>query len=264
MTTLVNPILQKENNPEKSLVRGKSERGGRNHQGRTTVRFRGGGHKQRIRTVDFNRDKFGIPGKIARLEYDPGRSANIALVHYVDGEKRYILAPIGLEIGTEILSGGDAPVSLGNSLPLRRIPLGTTIHNIEMIPGQGGKVARGAGMAAQLLAKEGVWAQVRMPSGEIRKFNLDCFATIGQVGNIEHENIDVGKAGRKRWLGKRPHNRGTVMNPCDHPHGGGEGKSNSGRPPCSPWGVQAKGYKTRKKRSRTDSFIVRRRSKKRA
>jgi large subunit ribosomal protein L2 len=261
MTTLVNPDLERENKPEKTLTTGKRSRGGRNNAGRTTVRFLGGGHKRRDRLVDFDRDKYGVPGKIAKLEYDPGRSANIALVHYVDGEKRYILAPQGVQVGQEIVSGPDSPVASGNSLPLRKLPLGSLVHNIELIPGRGGKVARGAGMSAQLLAKEGGWAQLRMPSGEIRKFKLDCYATVGGVGNLEHENIDIGKAGRKRWLGRRPHNRGTVMNPCDHPHGGGEGKSNSGRPPCSPWGIQAKGFKTRKKRNPTSSFIVRRRQK---
>ncbi len=263
MTTLVSPEVQRENKPEKALVVGKRESGGRNRHGRTTVRFRGGGHKRRLRMIDFRRDKHGVPGKVARLEYDPGRSANIALIHYIDGEKRYILAPLGLQVEAEISSGPDAPVALGNALPLRKLPLGTTIHNIELVPGQGGKVARGAGMAAQLLAKEGNWAQIRMPSGEIRKFLIDCYATVGQVGNIEHENIEYGKAGRKRWLGKRPHTRGTVMNPVDHPHGGGEGKSKSGRPPCSPWGIQSKGFRTRKKRNPTSKFIVRRRSAKR-
>jgi large subunit ribosomal protein L2 len=264
MTVLTRETLQKENNPEKGLVSGGKRSGGRNSHGRITVRFRGGGHKRTLRQIDFHRDKHGVPGKVNRLEYDPGRSANIALIFYVDGDKRYIIAPQGLTIGNEIIAGPDAPVALGNALPLRRIPLGTTIHNIELIPGQGGKVARGAGIAAQLLAKEGGWAQVRMPSGEIRKFKEECYATIGQVGNFEHENIDLGKAGRKRWLGRRPHVRGTVMNPVDHPHGGGEGKSNSGRPPTSPWGVQTKGYKTRKKRNPTSKFIVRRRQKRRS
>jgi len=259
MTTLVNPELKRENKPEKKLVAGAKRSGGRNNAGRTTVRFRGGGHKRRIRRVDFRRDNHGVPGVIKQLEYDPGRSANIALVNYSDGDKRYILAPVGLKPGGEIMSGPEAPVAVGNALPLSRLPLGTEIHNIEMIPGEGGKVARGAGMAAQLLAKEGGWAQIRMPSGEIRKFKLECYASVGQVGNIEHENIDIGKAGRSRWVGKRPHVRGTVMNPVDHPHGGGEGKSNSGRPPCSPWGVQAKGYRTRKKRNPTNKFIIRRR-----
>ena len=261
MTTLVDPELKRGNKPEKGLVVGKMSSGGRNNLGRTTVRFRGGGHKRRTRIVDFKRDNYGVPGLVKALEYDPGRSANVALVFYRDGDKRYILAPMGLKVGDEILSGPDAPVSVGNALPLRKLPLGSDIHNIEMIPGGGGKVARGAGINAQLLAKEGIWAQIRMPSGEMRKFNLDCYATVGQVGNFEHENVDIGKAGRKRWLGRRPHNRGTVMNPCDHPHGGGEGKSNSGRPPCSPWGIQAKGFKTRKKRNPTDTFIIRRRKK---
>jgi len=261
MTTLVDPELKRGNKPEKGLVVGKMSSGGRNNLGRTTVRFRGGGHKRRTRIVDFKRDNYGVPGLVKALEYDPGRSANVALVFYRDGDKRYILAPMGLKVGDEILSGPDAPVSVGNALPLRKLPLGSDIHTIAMIPGGGGKVARGAGINAQLLAKEGIWAQIRMPSGEMRKFNLDCYATVGQVGNFEHENVDIGKAGRKRWLGRRPHNRGTAMNPCDHPHGGGEGKSNSGRPPCSPWGIQAKGFKTRKKRNPTDTFIIRRRKK---
>jgi large subunit ribosomal protein L2 len=263
MTTLVNPELKRENKPEKGLVVGKKRSGGRNNDGRTTVRFRGGGHKQRIRIIDFDRDKHGVPGVVKSLEYDPNRSANVALIYYRDGEKRYILAPNGLKVGDEIMAGPEAPIAVGNSMPLSRLPLGTEIHNIEMIPGQGGKVARGAGIVAQLLAKDGGWAQIRMPSGEIRKFKVECYATVGQVGNLEHENIDKGKAGRNRWLGRRPHVRGTVMNPVDHPHGGGEGKSNSGRPPCSPWGVQAKGYRTRKKRNPTDKFIVRRRRKRR-
>ncbi len=263
MTTLVSPELQRENKPEKSLVVGRRETGGRNNKGRTTMRFRGGGHKQRLRLVDFKRSNHGVPGKVAKLEYDPGRSANVALIHYVDGDKRYILAPLGLEVGALVMSGPEAPVATGNALPLRRLPLGTQIHNIELLAGRGGKVARGAGMTAQLLAKEGRWAQIRMPSGEIRKFHIDCYASVGQVGNIEHENIKIGKAGRSRWLGKRPHVRGTVMNPCDHPHGGGEGKSNSGRPPCSPWGIQSKGFRTRKKRNPTSTFIVRRRSSRR-
>jgi len=259
MTTLVNPDLKRGSKPEKGLVIGAKSSGGRNCHGRITQRFRGGGHKRLLRLVDFKRDNHGVPGLVNSLEYDPGRSANVALIWFKDGDKRYILAPVGLKIGDEIVAGPDAPVAVGNSLPLKRLPLGAEIHNIEMIPGSGGKVARGAGMAAQLLAKEGIWAQIRMPSGEIRRFNVDCYATIGQVGNIEHENIDIGKAGRKRWLGRMPHNRGTVMNPCDHPHGGGEGKSNSGRPPCSPWGIQAKGYRTRKKHNPTSKFIIRRR-----
>lgn len=259
MTTLDNPEVSRENKPEKSLVVGNRTKGGRNNAGRTTVRYRGGGHKQRTRLIDFRRDNHGVPGTVKKLEYDPGRSANVALVYFRDGDKRYITAPQGLKVGDVVVAGPDAPVALGNALPLRRLPLGIEIHNIELQPGGGAKVARGAGMAAQLLAKEGGWAQVRMPSTEIRRFKLDCYATVGQVGNIEHENIDKGKAGRTRWLGKRPHVRGTVMNPTDHPHGGGEGKSNSGRPPTSPWGVKSKGYKTRKKRNPTDKFIVRRR-----
>ncbi len=261
MTQLVNPELERTNDPEKRLVVGKKKKGGRNNTGRTTVRFRGGGHRQRTRLVDFKRDNHGVPGVVKKLEYDPGRSANVALIHFRDGDKRYILAPNGLKVGDEVVSGPEAPVAVGNSLPLRRLPLGSEIHNIELLPGSGGKVARGAGMSAQLLAKEAGWAQIRMPSGEIRRFHLDCSATVGQVGNLEHENVHLGNAGRKRRLGRRPHNRGTVMNPVDHPHGGGEGKSNSGRPPTSPWGVQAKGYRTRKKRHPSDKFIIRRRRK---
>ncbi len=261
MTTLVNPELEKKNKPEKILVVGKGKSGGRNNHGRITLRHRGGGHKRKNRLIDFLRDKQGVPGIVKRLEYDPGRSANIALIFYKDGEKRYILAPEGLKRGDEVVAGPDAPIAVGNALPLHKLPLGTEIHNIELIPGQGGKVARGAGINAQLLAKEGKWAQIRMPSGELRRFNIECCATVGVVGNFLHETIEIGKAGRNRWLGKRPHVRGTVMNPCDHPHGGGEGKSNSGRPPCSPWGVQAKGFRTRSKRNPTDKFIIRRRGK---
>jgi large subunit ribosomal protein L2 len=261
MTTIVNPELQRENKPEKNLVVGRNEKAGRNNAGRTTVRFRGGGHKRRLRLIDFKRDNHGVPGIVNKLEYDPGRSANIALIFFKNGDKRYILAPKGLKVSDEVNCGPEAPIAAGNALPLHKLPLGTEIHNIELVPGSGGKVARGAGMVAQLLAKDGKWAQIRMPSGELRKFNLDCYASVGQVGNLEHENIEIGKAGRNRWLGKRPHQRGTVMNPVDHPHGGGEGKSNSGRPPCSPWGVQAKGYRTRKKRNPTDKFILRRRKK---
>jgi large subunit ribosomal protein L2 len=259
MTTLVNPEVSRENKPERTLVKGATTKGGRNNMGRTTVRYRGGGHKRRHRDIDFHRDNHGVPGIVKKIEYDPGRSANIALIYFRDGDKRYIIAPQNLKVGDEVVSGPDAPVALGNALPLRKLPLGAEIHNIELQPGSGAKVARGAGMSAQLLAKEGGWAQIRMPSSEIRRFKLDCYATVGQVGNFEHENIDIGKAGRNRWKGRRPHVRGTVMNPVDHPHGGGEGKSNSGRPPSSPWGVQAKGFKTRKKRNPTDKFIVRRR-----
>jgi large subunit ribosomal protein L2 len=264
MQVLVNPELVRDNKPEKSLVVGKRSTGGRNAHGRVTLRFRGGGHKRKLRLVDFLRDNHGVPGVVKQLEYDPGRSANIALIFFKDGDKRYILAPNGLKPGDEVVSGPDAPVSVGNAMPLYKLPLGAEIHNIEMIPGQGGKVARGAGITAQLLAREGGWVQVRMPSGEMRRFNPECYATIGAVGNFLHESVDLGKAGRSRWVGRRPHVRGTVQNPCDHPHGGGEGKSNSGRPPCSPWGVQSKGYRTRKKRNPTDTFIIRRRKKGRA
>ena len=244
--------------PEKKLLRANPETGGRNSYGRTTARFRGGGNRKKVRIIDFKREKRGIPGKINAIQYDPTRSANIALIFYLDGDKRYILAPMGIKVGDTIISADDAPVHPGNALPIKNIPLGTMVHNVEFLPGQGGRVCRGAGSSAQILAKEGKLAQLRLPSGEIRNFQVECYATVGQVGNIEFENRKLGKAGATRWAGKRPHNRGTVMNPVDHPHGGGEGKSNSGRPPCSPWGVQAKGFKTRKKKA-SDSLIIKRR-----
>jgi len=246
--------------PEKSLLDTQKSTGGRNNHGRITCRFRGGGHKQRYRIIDFKRDKIGVPAKVAAIEYDPNRTARIALLHYVDGEKRYILAPDGLEVGTQIISSMNADIKPGNSLRIRHMPPGTQIHNIEMRKGKGGQMVRSAGTSAQLMAKDGDYAQVRLPSGEIRRIHLDCRATIGQVSNSDHSNINWGKAGRSRWKGRRPHNRGVTMNPVDHPMGGGEGRSSGGRHPCSPWGQLAKGLKTRKNK-RTDNMIVRRRKK---
>jgi large subunit ribosomal protein L2 len=246
--------------PYKPLTESKQRISARNNTGRTTVRFRGGGHKRHYRIIDFKRDKTGIPAKVATIEYDPNRSARIALVNYVDGEKRYILAPAGLQVGQTIVSGPEADILTGNALPLKNIPLGTQVHNIELKPGKGGQMARSAGSFAQLVAKEGGTAQLRLPSGEIRLVSVDCVATVGQVGNAEHENVSIGKAGRTRWMGKRPHNRGVTMNPVDHPHGGGEGKTSGGRHPVSPWGQPARGYKTRNNK-RTDKFIVKRRTK---
>ena len=246
--------------PHKPLVEGKARSGARNNKGRTTVRFRGGAQKRKYRVVDFRRNKEGVPAKVASVEYDPNRSARIALLHYADGDKRYILWPNGLEVGAEVVSGADAPINPGNALPLRNIPVGTIIHNLELKIGKGGQLVRSAGTGAQLMAKEGKYALIRMPSGEVRKVHIECMATIGQVGNIDHENRKFGKAGRRRWLGRRPHNRGVVMNPVDHPMGGGEGRSSGGRHPCTPWGVPTKGYRTRKNK-RTDAMIVRRRKK---
>ena len=247
--------------PLKALTKGKSASGGRNNKGHLTSWFRGGGHKRRYRVIDFRRDKHGVPGVVATIEYDPNRSARIALIHYADGEKRYILAPEGLKIGSTIVAGETAEVNVGNALPLRLIPLGTVIHNIELKKGKGGQMVRSAGGGAQLMAKEGDYAQVKLPSGEVRKIAIGCYATVGQVGNGDHENVSYGKAGRKRWLGRKPHNRGVTMNPVDHPMGGGEGKTSGGRHPCTPWGVPTKGYKTRNNK-RTDGMIVRRRNKK--
>ena len=247
--------------PYKPLVEGKTRSGGRNNRGRVTSWQRGGGHKRRYRVIDFKRDKDGVPGRVATIEYDPNRSANIALVHYVDGEKRYILAPAGLSVGQEVISSPDADIVVGNCLPLARIPLGTMVHNVELRPGKGGQLVRSAGASAQILAKEGRYAQLRLPSGEVRSVLLDCRATVGQVGNTDHGNVSIGKAGRSRWLGRRPHVRGVAMNPIDHPHGGGEGKSSGGRHPVTPWGVPTKGHKTRNN-PRTDRFIVRRRGRK--
>lgn len=248
--------------PYKPLVEGKKRVSGRGNKGRTTVRFRGGAHKKRYRVVDFRREKHGVPARVATVEYDPNRSARIALLNYADGEKRYILAPLGLMVGAEVMSGEDAEVNPGNALPLRKIPVGTIIHNIELKIGKGGQMARSAGAGAQLMAKEGAYGLLRLPSGEMRKVHLECSATIGQVGNVDHENRSLGKAGRKRWLGRRPHNRGVVMNPVDHPMGGGEGRSSGGRHPCTPWGVPTKGYRTRNNK-RTQKMIVRRRKRRR-
>jgi large subunit ribosomal protein L2 len=241
--------------PEKSLVEGKPKTGGRSSTGRVSSRFIGGGHKQSYRVIDFKRDKSGIPAKVAAIEYDPNRSARIALLHYVDGEKRYILAPVGLAVGRMVTSGPEADILVGNSLPLKNIPAGTVVHNIELKPGKGGQMARSAGTQAQLVSKEGDYALLKLPSGEIRKVQVECTATVGQVGNVEHENVSLGKAGRSRWLGKMPHNRGVTMNPVDHPHGGGEGKTSGGRHPVTPWGFPTKGKKTRKNKS-TTKFII--------
>lgn len=249
-----------ETKPEKSLLLPLKKNAGRNNNGRITVRRRGGGHKRAFRIIDFKRDKFDIPAKVASIQYDPNRSAFIALLNYVDGEKRYILAPQGLKVNDTVMSGNSAEISTGNSLPLSNIPLGTSIHNIEMKAGKGGQLARGAGSYAQLMAKEGKYAQIKLPSGEVRMIRLECQATIGQVGNLDHENIKIGKAGRARWLGRRPKVRGVAMNPVDHPMGGGEGKSSGGRHPCTPWGVPTKGFKTRKRKP-SDAFIVKRRNK---
>ena len=246
--------------PHKPLVETLHRSGGRNNHGELTSWFRGGGHKRLYRIIDFKRDKKDIVGKVSTIEYDPNRSARIALVTYADGEKRYILQPIGLKVGDSIVAGENVDILPGNALPLRNIPLGTMLHNVELKPGKGGQIARSAGSAVQLVAKEGDYASVKMPSGEIRQIQMVCYATIGQVGNLDHENVSIGKAGRNRWLGRRPHNRGVVMNPVDHPHGGGEGKTSGGRHPVSPWGLPTKGYKTRNRKA-TDKFIVQRRPK---
>ena len=246
--------------PEKSLLEPMSKHSGRNSYGRITVRHRGGGNRRKYRVIDFKRDKNDIPATVLTLEYDPNRSAHIALVQYEDGEKRYILAPNGLKVGDVVVSGPNADIKPGNSLPLANIPVGTFIHNVELYPGKGAQLARAAGIIAQLMAKENGYAQIRLPSGELRNVPQDCKATIGQVGNIDHENVSIGKAGRRRHMGWRPTVRGSVMNPCDHPHGGGEGKSPVGRPgPVTPWGKPALGYKTRSKHNRSDKFIVKRR-----
>ncbi len=244
--------------PEKSLVKPLKKTGGRNNLGRMTSRHIGGGHKRKFRVIDFRRDKLDIPAKVAAIEYDPNRSSRIALLHYVDGEKRYILAPLGIEVGDTVISGEKEDIKTGNTIPLRNIPLGSLIHNLELKIGKGGQLIRSAGSYGQLMAKEGSYAQVRLPSGEVRKILMGCKATIGQIGNIEHENLSIGKAGRSRWLGRRPKVRGVVMNPVDHPMGGGEGKSSGGRHPCTPWGVPTKGYKTRKNRN-SDKYIVKKR-----
>ncbi len=247
--------------PEKSLVEGKQRRGGRNNKGRICVRFIGGGHKQRYRNVDFKRNKPGVPARVAAIEYDPNRSANLALVHYLDGEKRYILQPTGLKVGMKIMSGPEADILVGNALPLRNIPPGTLVHNVELRPGKGGQMARAAGAEVRLVSREGQYALLKLPSGEIRRVLSDCMATIGQVGNVDHGNIFFGKAGRTRWTGKRPHNRGVTMNPVDHPHGGGEGRTSGGRHPVTPWGQPTRGFKTRNN-PRTDRYIAARRGQK--
>src|SRR5438045_4427745 len=246
--------------PEKALTKGKPKTGGRGNTGRVTSRFIGGGHKQRYRVIDFKRDKRGIPAKVSTIEYDPNRSARIALLTYADGEKRYILQPVGLKVGDTIVAGDTVDILPGNSLPLKNIPLGTLVHNVELRPGRGGQIARSAGSGVQVVAKEGAFASVKMPSGETRKINVECYATVGQVGNLDHENVSIGKAGRSRWLGIRPHVLGVAMNPVDHPLGGGEGKTSGGRHPVSPWGLPTRGSKTRNHKS-TDRFIVQRRSK---
>jgi large subunit ribosomal protein L2 len=244
--------------PEKSLTEHQTSTGGRNHYGRITSRFRGGGHKQRFRVIDWKRNRIGIPGKVAALEYDPNRTARIALLHYADGLKSYILAPDGLKVGDTVVSSRNADIRPGNSLPLRFVPLGTVIHNIELKIGKGAQLVRSAGSAGQLVARDGEWAQVRLPSGEIRKVHVDCRTTIGQVSNLDHANVTIGKAGRSRWMGRRPHNRGVSMNPIDHPMGGGEGRTSGGRQPCSPWGWLTKGKKTRHNK-RTETMIIKRR-----
>jgi len=249
-------ITRKE--PEKSLVKGITKTGGRNCYGRITSRHIGGGHKQKYRIIDFKRNKLDIPAKVASIEYDPNRSSRIALLHYADGEKRYILAPLGLKVGDTVISSENAPIQVGNSLPLKNIPVGSIIHNVELKIGKGGQLARSAGTYAQLMAKEGDYAQIKLPSDEVRLVHLKCFATIGQIGNIDHSNVSIGKAGRTRWLGRRPKVRGVAMNPIDHPLGGGEGKSSGGRHPCTPWGVPTKGYKTRRNKA-TTKYIIKRR-----
>jgi large subunit ribosomal protein L2 len=244
--------------PEKKLLQGLTKSGGRNNNGRITSRFRGGGHKRRYRIIDFKRSKIGVPAQVAEIEYDPNRSARIALLHYVDGVKTYILAPDGLNQGDQVISSKNADIRPGNSLPLSAIPTGTAIHNIEMRLGKGGQLVRSAGVSATLMAKDGEYAQIKLPSSEVRKIHVKCRATVGQVSNSEHKNIKLGKAGRSRWLGRRPHQRGVTMNPVDHPMGGGEGRTSGGRHPCSPWGQLAKGLKTRKNK-RTDNMIVKNR-----
>ncbi len=247
--------------PEKSLTAALRKSGGRNNLGRATARHIGGGHKRRYRIIDFKRDKNGIPAKVFSIEYDPNRSCRIALLHYADGEKRYILAPDGLKVGNMVSSGSGSEISVGNSLPLKEMPLGSFVHNVELKPGKGGQIGRSAGTALQLLAKEGSYAQLKMPSGEVRMIRLECIATYGSVGNAEQENIDLGKAGRSRWLGKRPYVRGVAMNPVDHPMGGGEGKTSGGGHPVSPWGQKAKGLKTRKHKKESNKLIIKRRNK---
>src|SRR5438105_4651405 len=258
-TTVVNDDIT-TSRPHKPLTKAKMNTGGRRNSGDLTSWHRGGGHKRKLRAIDFKRDKFGIPGTVVSIEYDPNRSARIALVSYADGEKRYIVQPVGLVVGQKIVSGPEADILVGNALPLQNIPPGTTVHNIELKPGKGAQMVRSAGGSAQLVAKEDEWALIKLPSGETRKISVDCMATIGQVGNVDHENVSIGKAGRKRWRGIRPTNRGGAMNPVDHPHGGGEGKTSGGRHPVTPWGQPTRGYKTRNNK-RTDKFIVQRRTK---
>ena len=257
MTTLTFEEITKTR-PEKALTEPLKRTGGRNSKGHITIWFRGGGHKRRYRAVDFRRDKKDVPAKVAAIEYDPNRSARLALLHYLDGDKRYILWPEGLKVGQTVVSGEGADILPGNCLPIRMIPAGTMIHNIELRAGKGGQMVRSAGGAAQLVAKEGTYAQVKLPSGEVRQVHVECRATVGQVGNIDHKNVSIGKAGRQRWLGRRPHNRGVSMNPVDHPHGGGEGKTSGGRHPVTPWGKPTKGAKTRNNK-RTRGFIIKRR-----
>ena len=260
MTVVTREDITKQT-PEKSLLESSHKSGGRNNTGRITSRFISGGHKQSYRVIDFKRDKTGIPAKVAAIEYDPNRSARIALLNYVDGEKRYIIAPEGLKVGATVTSGPTADILTGNALQLKNIPAGTIVHNIELKPGKGAQMARSAGTQAQLVSREGEVALLKLPSGEIRRVSTECMATVGVVGNSDHENVSLGKAGRKRWLGKSPHNRGVSMNPVDHPHGGGEGKTSGGRHPVTPWGQPTRGYKTRNNK-RTDKFIVNRKGKK--
>ena len=261
MSSTVGDEAGSGNKPHKPLLDKHKKIGGRDNRGHISVRHRGGGHKRRYRIIDFRRDKIGIPAKVERIEYDPNRSANIALLCYADGERRYILAPNGLAVGGSVLSSPEADIQPGNAMPLRSMPLGTTVHNVELKRGYGGQMVRSAGSGAQLIAKEGAYGLLRLPSGEMRRVRLECFATVGQVGNLDHENENLGKAGRRRWMGWRPTVRGVAMNPVDHPHGGGEGRTSGGRHPVSPWGVPTKGKKTRNN-PRTDQYIVRRRKKK--
>src|SRR5579885_1200237 len=260
-TTLVNDDITTKH-PHKPLLEKQNRTGGRRNSGDLTMRFIGRGHKRKLRIIDFKRDKTGIPATVVSIEYDPNRSPRIALLAYADGEKRYILQPEGLKVGQKVMSGSDADILLGNALPLKNIPAGTIVHNIELRPGKGGQMARSAGSQAQLVSKEGGLALLKLPSGEVRRVPLECMATIGQVGNLDHENVSLGKAGRKRWMGRMPHNRGVSMNPVDHPHGGGEGKTSGGRHPVTPWGQPTRGFKTRNNK-RTDKWIVTRKQKKR-
>ena len=258
-TKLVNDDIT-TNEPYKPLLAVKQRTGGRNNTGRLSIRHQGGGHKKKLRLIDFKRDKYGVPGTVATIEYDPNRSARIALISYADGEKRYIIQPVGLKVGQQVMSGPEADILVGNALPLKNIPAGTTVHNIELRPGKGAQMARSAGAQVQLVAKEGDYALLKLPSGETRRVLVECMATVGQVGNTDHENVSIGKAGANRWRGIRPANRGVSMNPVDHPHGGGEGKTSGGRHPVTPWGQPTRGYKTRNNK-RTDVFIVQRRNK---